>query len=555
MSNILNHNRNIFDLKLDKSDYWDFHLSLDETSAYGGNKNDNSCLSIEIDFNNPECMWFDNFYSLKESVWPESINNGLTLNSIGFTGIDNGLITYEKDAISNKQFLDIYLNSKYEIESDDMRFHFHKVNGNNQVYDYSNTLIFDNDILVSKLNGGFYQGFFKSGDEYQILPVGIDRQWKISIDLKPCDFENEKYTLNKKHPENKGFFFYIGTRAENKWWKRYLTDFETQECDSKYVEDEYLTDYIYNNHLVNSHYLGEDDTDDVEDIVDRKYVEDGYINSMICNKEGFVDEDYIEPEIPIDSNMEMKTEEGYNLYQPNIREIKTDNKFITYHRGKDGFRANEDNSDKEVVLYDIKTPNIENYFLLFNRTPNGYTTCNIQEYIDVKNKEYDILADLYNNAIGFQIKEDGSIGFKYLIKDCDNGGYKIESLFSKPNIVTQDNWHKVDIQLINTRPVNNKCVLKTPALSTDKMKIHIYVNGKLVLISKELPMLQLRKLNDLDSKQQGVPFNISIGGGTQGLCDTVDINYMTPPSEILPLEQEFGGTFIGCIKNFKFYTC
>ena len=87
------------------------------------------------------------------------------------------------------------------------------------------------------------------------------------------------------------------------------------------------------------------------------------------------------------------------------------------------------------------------------------------------------------------------------------------------------------------------------------MRIIIYVNNRIVLISKELSILNLRQLDDLYSKQEGVPFNISLGGGTQGLCDMVDLDYITPPETILPLEKEFGGTFIGLIKNFKISIC
>ena len=37
MSNILNHNRNIFDFKINKSNYWDFHLCVDinDGNTYG----------------------------------------------------------------------------------------------------------------------------------------------------------------------------------------------------------------------------------------------------------------------------------------------------------------------------------------------------------------------------------------------------------------------------------------------------------------------------------------------------------------------------------------
>ena len=95
----------------------------------------------------------------------------------------------------------------------------------------------------------------------------------------------------------------------------------------------------------------------------------------------------------------------------------------------------------------------------------------------------------------------------------------------------------------------------SPNSFLDTMQIMIYVNGKLVLVSKELPIFNLKLLDDLEEKQEGVPFNISLGGGTQGLAEVVYLNYLRLPEYVLPLEKEFGGSFIGWIKSFKFYTC
>ena len=81
------------------------------------------------------------------------------------------------------------------------------------------------------------------------------------------------------------------------------------------------------------------------------------------------------------------------------------------------------------------------------------------------------------------------------------------------------------------------------------------MNGKLILCSKYLPLLKLRELNEEYSKQEGVPFNISVGGGTQGLCDVILPNFMEVVENKLPLEENFGGTFIGNIKDFRFYSC
>ena len=83
------------------------------------------------------------------------------------------------------------------------------------------------------------------------------------------------------------------------------------------------------------------------------------------------------------------------------------------------------------------------------------------------------------------------------------------------------------------------------------MKIMIYVNGNLVLISKELVKLNLRGLNDNNEKQEGVPYNISLGGGTQGLLEAIYPDYYNQPQFIMPLERDFCGTFLGDIKGMK----
>jgi hypothetical protein len=82
-----------------------------------------------------------------------------------------------------------------------------------------------------------------------------------------------------------------------------------------------------------------------------------------------------------------------------------------------------------------------------------------------------------------------------------------------------------------------------------------YVNGKLKYVSKELPRINLRALNDLYEKQEGVPYNISIGGGTQGLAETIQYNYMLNPTRVYPIEKYFAGSFIGYISSFKIYNC
>ena len=197
---------------------------------------------------------------------------------------------------------------------------------------------------------------------------------------------------------------------------------------------------------------------------------------------------------------------------------------------------------------------MKNYFLLFDRTFNGYTTQTINQLNSEESKKYDILNDLYRNAIAFQITDDGKIGYKYLLKDCENdNAYTIEAEWSGENVIQDDTWNTVTIKIIPITKKYDECSDSTS--SSDKMKIIIYVNGKLRFISKELPILNLKKLNDVYGKQEGVPFNISLGGGTQGLCDVIYLNYRELPKYILPLEKEFAGTFIGYIKALRIYNC
>ena len=140
------------------------------------------------------------------------------------------------------------------------------------------------------------------------------------------------------------------------------------------------------------------------------------------------------------------------------------------------------------------------------------------------------------------------------MKDCTNeNGYSIENEWSYPEMAKYDEWVTIDVRLI---PIVKFGITDFGYIkSNDYMRILIYVNGKLVLYSKQLPMIDLRALNDVYEKQEGVPYNISLGGGTQGLCDVVYENYKDVPEYVLFLEKEFGGSFTGYLKSFKFYTC
>jgi len=560
MSNILEHNRNIFDFILNRENYWDFHLSTNYRT--GGNLNEGlttHCLSSFIDFNNPECVFMDKAYSLSDYRWENAVNKGVTLNSIGYTGVDNGYVSFDKDSITNHEFLRLFTNSSLSIEKDDLRFTLNKVNGNNMLYDYSNNIAVNDGIGVARLRGGFYQGFFKTKcSDYQVLPSNIDNGITIEITLNKCgDYITDKRLLNTVHPSNEGMFFFIGTRAENKWIKNYTTEYSNEIDNSKYFKDGYTKDDFYikehmndqyikeiDDTIINTEYMKQPEECKIGNYLSDDYSEDGYFdNENKCDiYHNYFMDGYLNDNDESINDDDFTTEEGYDIYQPNIEEIRTDNKFITYNHTKDGLDINKDDGKNETILYNVKCPEMENYFTLFNRADKGCTTENIDSLLKIESKKYSVNNDIANNALGFRITDDGRIGYRYLIKDCDNEkGLGIIEEYTNSHIIDNDKWYTVSVTL-------HKC-------SVDKMKLFFYCNGKLKMISKEIPILRLHELNDLYSKQEGVPYNISIGGGTQGLCDVIYPLYRDNPSIVYPLEKYFAGSFIGDIRLFRFYSC
>ena len=350
-----------------------------------------------------------------------------------------------------------------------------------------------------------------------------------------------------------------------------MTDHDFDWCKKSGFADGYAEDsYAEDNPLNDDYFKAFVEIYESEGYFDTEYlVQQENTNESAFNKEyskdepsdicsNYVTDEYYEKDLVIDEDMKLETESGYDMYQPNIVEIKTDNKFLIFDRTCDGAKANKWDESTEFILNYIKKPYIGNYFTLFHRGCGGYDVKSIQKVLDIKNKEYNVLQDIYRNALAFQIKDDGTIGYKFLIKDCDSEEekYKIESEFTQFPIIYNKLWYTINIKIVPIKHWNmyhTKCLMQNSI--SDKMQILIYVNGKLVLVSKELPMLNLKKLNDLYDKQEGVPFNISVGGGTQGLAEVVYLNYLKLPEYVLPLEKEFGGSFVGWLKTFRFYTC
>lgn len=591
MANIINNNFHNLRLTINKDEYIDFFLNKDESLNFNmknGLKED--CLISYIDTNDPDCLYFDDMLSKSDYVWDGCINNGVVFKNIGYTGIDNGLIIFRKDKITNNEFLKIFTESELTINPDDCRLKLKKVSGNTMEYIYPCDIIYENNIQTVKLNGGFYQGFFKTDkNTYQVLPTSINHEWAFEFVLKKENYEHPNgKILNDTYPENKGFFFYIGTRAENKWYKYYsLKETNTfEKCDvNSYFNPEYITDGDYETNkdeIVNADWFidGNDyveTTDFIEDpnsdyFKDNEYLEeyktesvnkslyfgedyvnDGYID-LSQQDRYFIDKDYIQNDIKIDFSYNFTTSENRLLNQQSVYEFETDNKFILFNRTPTGFTVNNFNEEDTTIVLTGVTENevSENYFILFNRTPTGHTTETYNR--ETSNmKKYDVVSDVVRNALGFRIDDNGRIGYRYITSSCETDNrYEVVEEYSFENIIEESKWYVIDVRL---KTLDNGYDLICNENKKRKMKIYIYVNGKLKLISKEIDCLLLKDLQDTLDKQESVPYNISLGGGSQGLIESIYPNYYYSDDNILPIEKNFAGSFIGEFKSFKFYDC
>ena len=594
--NIKNNNVKSLDAKLYSAKYYDFMLYKGETNHQDVNDLNNMTLA---DFSTLDIV--DGILYSKTS-WSGATNEGVELNNIGFTGMDNGLISFKKDRITNSEFLDLLLNSKYTIKEGDNRLFLTPVTGNTQMYDYPMFLYNDGDEKYIVCNGGFYQGFFKLyGHNYEVLPYKLDNEWVMHFNLRPrTDYDTPTNTVNHTHKNNDGIFFFMGLRAENKFWPFYKTDssvmkemlkpeaqnegyfdgcgesgatYDSTENNVVFLENEWVSsetpEFKYDGYFaIGDGYFVPDFSTSSKDyvkpntdavIVNKKcnkcecdnYFKDSYFDERRPEKENgkFVEDDFIGSGATI-SKDGYANYDGYHMREYAIDEIVTDNKFLLFDRTPSGFTVNNwEEGTKLVLTRRQQWPNA-NYFLLMNRTCTGYTVDTIQNYNESNEYDYNIHKDIRGNVFALRIKEDGSIGYRYGVFDCENENrYSVIEEYSKPGMVKNDEWNSINVRFSMISGYRNECDDRNR-----KMKIYIYVNGFLVFVSKNIDAFTFKHLDkDDSSKQETVPYNISLGGGTLGLLETILPNYYAISDYILPIERDFCGTFIGDIKSFKMY--
>ena len=485
MSNIYQHNFNNYKLRLSNSDYWDHFISYDSKGS--GLDHDTilsgDCLLINIDINEDKSYSGNTLYNLKDWTGSTINGSGVTLNDIGLTGIDNGFITLPCSAdTSGTTFLNTYTGTTLFLSSGDTRYSMKRVTG--CTYDYSIDILSGmTEGNYARLCGGFYQGFFKLSDKtffvpkddnkftwepsdfclvdplsgntlsgtpynYQTLPTRYEKGWTAEFWVKKEDNVCSGVTattLNDVYPNNSGFFYYMGTRSENKFWDVFSG-------------------------------------------------ETGYTTSS-----------------------------GVDLSPPSV----------------------------------TATTLNDNPFLVYNGS-NLTSACTFTGISETITRERDRDADIVENALGFRIKSDGSIGYRYLTisGECSGDTYvtgtSIVEDYSDEGVVLEDYWSHVAIRFTAYNTITDCALINE---GRRKGRLDVYVNGYLKYTKEDFDEFLFKELNEHREKQQGVPFNYSLGGGTQGLIETRTIDGPDTKDENLVIQENFAGTFKGYVSMFNMYGC
>jgi hypothetical protein len=492
---------NNIDGKLVPDNYWDFHLTSDNqgmslpyatscSGVYGTDEIECDLGSLSIIQDNDLVFWFDinntgttsNGSILSSLVdWTGTTitpSSGMTLSDFGLCGVDNGRVTGLTDTLI--------------ITSGDTTLKLYPVTGDTYTYPWSQTSgSTAGNCDIGKticLTGGFYQGFFKidfekpapisatsvttnpgcstsastttvtKGDPdakvYELMPTTFDKGWTMETWVKggqTCG-STTGLTLNDVYTDNDGFFFYIGTRAENKF------------------------------------------------------------HNVFSGETG-----YTTTNIPL--NPETEVNEGLN-------------------GGQDWFSISQANTIGGFNPFKNCTCVNES---------TGTTTSSV-----TSGTTYNHCNELGENALGFRITSDGRIGWRKLTVtgECRNNkdvitGTTMEEEYTTDSVIMSGDTASL-IQVVYIQGSGVKFGLPTGTLK-------ILVNGRLVLKSKDFIGLQLRALNEWSDKQQGVPYNISWGGGTQGLVESETFGGPDPADDGLLIETNFAGTFEGELSQLRFY--
>jgi hypothetical protein len=540
---------------------------------------DGNRMPFRFDFNSSgttlcptSACTFDYDTIVSENYWnPTNIDPNLCpiitdLCDVGLTGIDNGLVKeMSGETIQINTGLYTSQSDKFSRYKYDRRMKMHPITGfttsENRLWNdnsYSYDLSYNNaggDVgYVAKLNGGFFQGFYKiAGYDYQIFPQRPNLGWSTEIMLRYRWTGDTSVGLNSRYPNNKGTFFYMGARAENKFY-HYPDGSPVQ--DSGYTR---VTSGLTCMDTCACSLLGSNPHDCL-----KVYQQSGgtsYNCSCGCECACGPTAKYPETDPLYDGvsnalSLRLSGDTGSPRLCVKTYRItggcETTGTCITGVTYTTGTSVTEWCSTRGIF-----------------DDCSGTTYSNVEHWAQIdavfqRNEWLDTCDLNIKGGLGLIVKEI------YTATTANNSVSLIE-----PPITHQETYDPATTEVVTFN--DNWTAEEKYRLGTMKF----YVNGKLFMVAENFEEIIPRLLNTPKEKQIGVGYNISLGGGTQGLHDNLTFSGGCPPNlnEIvyqqdpeclttndlnntqysgltthIKLEEIFGGSMIGDISSFRMYT-
>ena len=488
------------------------------------------------------------------------------LCDIGLTGIDNGLVpNMSGETIEITTGLYTSVQDRFSRYKYDRRMKMHPITGfttsenrlwNDDSYTYDLSYVnAGGDIgYVAQLNGGFYQGFYKiAGYDYQVFPERVSLGWTAEFMLKYRWTGDTSVGLNNRYPDNKGTFFYMGARAENKFY---------HYADGSPAQDTGYTRVTSG--LTCMHTCGCSSSANTASTCLSVYQISGGTStncSCGCNCQCSVTAKYPESDPLYDEvsnalSLRLSGDTGNPKLCVKVFRItggcETSGTCLTGLTYTTGTSVTEWCSTKGIFDFCSGTtyPNVEHWVQIdavFQRN----------EWLDT--------CDLYDK---------GGLG---LI---------VSTVFTATS--ANNSISLIEPPLTHEQPYDPATteVVKFNDMWTEEIyyrlgTLKFYVNGRLFMVAENFEEIIPRLLNTERENQIGVGYNISLGGGTQGLHDNLTFSGGCPPelsgityqqdpeclttydldntiysglTTQIQLETLFGGSMIGEISAFRMYT-
>ena len=464
-----------------------------------------SNLILDFDISNPNTFNTEDLSVESTSKWHGTIINNVSLPDYGLTQYDIGKST---SLIETKNF----------SINDDKYFKLERIgkpdeNGNINYSEHSLIVLSGSTIGNYMYSTG---GYLNNPFKYHNYNIDyLPRQYKNGFTIETTLFIDQNTFINIDN--NSNIFLFMGMRAEDKFAS-------TSKGNLNYftVEGSTLEDSFYDYDLSSL----KENTQNIDNMIVYLKTDNIYIKNNGQNE--FIIEELFSEDFTLILNQNKLTK---NIdYSFDLREKK-----ITF-----------------IGNITIKTTDVltVNYYKQLDETELVNIDLN-----QINNKNINQHIGINNNLIAFKFNKNKQIGYRKI-----NTDFIIEEKYSDSE-VNYSGWNHI---IITFNPydkdiqdnIHDEC-----NIIPREGKLKIFVNGKLFLNIPNFLEPSFNALPTHKSKQIGLPYNISWGGGSFGLKNSFNFNQnnldfpyeKNEDNNELTIENNFDGYFKGGFQKLRIY--